>query len=115
MEYWSKRQGTSVPMTTAFTDGTKFQFEQALVANCFGATFAVPGMLGPQNDDLRAGAEALAARASAMGMPISDYLLSSKLTHGVFVVGEHQEDQHAALRYYKMGDGPSMCAASAYP
>lgn len=106
MEYWSKRQGTSIPMTTSFTDGTKIQFEQALVANGCGATFAVPGMLGPEIDDLISGAEILATRAQTIGMPISDYLLSLKLTHGVFIVAKHDSYQQAALRYYKMGDGP---------
>ena len=106
MEYWSKRQGTSIPMTTSFTDGTKIQFEQALVANGCGATFAMPGMLGPETHDLISGAEILASRAQTVGMPISDYLLSLKLTHGVFIVAEHDQCHHAALRYYKMGDGP---------
>lgn len=106
MEYWSKRQGTSIPMTTSFTDGTKIQFEQALVANGCGATFAVPGMLGIETDNLSSGAETLATRAQTVGMPISDYLLSQKLTHGVFIVAEHDSCQRAALRYYKMGDGP---------
>ena len=106
MEYWSKRQGTSVPMTTSFTDGTKIQFEQALVANGCGATFATPGMTGIETDDLHEGAEALARRAGEIGEPISDYILSPKVTHGVFIVGEHDARQQPALRYYKMGDGP---------
>ena len=106
MEYWSKRQATSIPMTTSFTDGTKIQFEQALVANGCGATFAVPGMLGIETDDLGSGAEKLAKRAQTLGMPISDYILSLKLSHGVFIVAEHDSCQRAALRYYKMGDGP---------
>jgi predicted homoserine dehydrogenase-like protein len=106
MKYWSKRQGTSVSMTTSFTDGTKIQFEQALVANGCGATFAVSGMLGVESDDVRPGAEKLAAAAKELGMPISDYLLSPKLTHGVFIVAEHDEAHHDSLRYYKMGEGP---------
>jgi predicted homoserine dehydrogenase-like protein len=106
MKYWSKRQGTSVSMTTSFTDGTKIQFEQALVANGCGATFAVPGMLGIESDEVRSGAEKLAAAAKELGMPISDYLLSPKLTHGVFIVAEHDEPHHDSLRYYKMGEGP---------
>ena len=106
MKYWSKRQNTSVSMTTSFTDGTKIQFEQALVANGCGATFAVPGMLGIESDEVRAGAEKLAAAAKKLGMPISDYLLSPKLTHGVFIAGEHDKAHHDSLQYYKMGEGP---------
>ena len=37
MEYWSKRNGISLGMTTSFTDGTKVHIEQALVANGLGA------------------------------------------------------------------------------
>ncbi len=106
MDYWSKRQGTSLAMTTSFTDGTKIQFEQALVANGCGATFAKPGMIGIETEDLRGGAEELARRAAEIGEPISDYLLSLKLPHGVFVVGEHEEHQRPALQYYKLGEGP---------
>ncbi len=36
MEFWSKRNGTTLGMTTSFTDGTKVQIEQALVANGLG-------------------------------------------------------------------------------
>ena len=106
MAYWAARNGISVPMTTSFTDGTKIQFEQALVANGCGATLAVPGMLGPAVDDLGAGALLLAERAKALGEPISDYILSPRLPHGVFVVAEHSEQQRDALRYFKLGDGP---------
>ncbi len=106
MAYWSERQGTSIAMTTSFTDGTKIQFEQALVANGCGATFAVPGMVGIETEDIAAGAQELAARASVLETPISDYLLSLKLPHGVFVVGEHDERQRPALKYNKLGEGP---------
>ena len=40
MLHWSRRNGISLPMVTAFTDGTKLQIEQALVANGLGATIA---------------------------------------------------------------------------
>lgn len=106
MEYWSKRQGQTVAMTTSATDGTKIQFEQALVANGCGANFAVPGMLGIESGELRPGAEKLAGVAKKLGMPISDYLLAPKLTHGVFIVAEHDRVHQDSLRYYKMGDGP---------
>ena len=106
MEYWGPKQGISLPMVTSFTDGTKIQVEQALVANGLGATIAQPGMLGPSNDDLREGANYLGEQAKAVGQPISDYLLSGTLPHGVFVVGEHDPRQQAALEYFKMGEGP---------
>ncbi len=106
MQFFGAKQGISLPMVTSFTDGTKIQFEQALIANAFGATIAQPGMLGPQEDDIRAAGALLASHAVQINQPISDYVLSSKLPHGVFVVAEHEPEQQAALAYYKMGDGP---------
>jgi len=106
MRFFGAKQGISLPMVTAFTDGTKVQFEQALVANAFGATIAQPEMLGPAEDDIRVAADFLGGRAKALGSPISDYVLSGKLPHGVFVVAEHDAEQVPALEYYKMGSGP---------
>lgn len=106
MEYWAKRQGISLSMVTSFTDGTKVQVEQALVANGLGATIAEPGLIGLVEDDLNRAAEVLGERARHLGKPISEYVLSPTLPHGVFVVGEHDDDQKAALEYLKMGTGP---------
>lgn len=106
MQFFGAKQGISLAMVTSFTDGTKVQIEQALVANAFGATIAQPEMLGPQEDDIRAAGQFLAEHAKQLNQPISDYVLSGKLPHGVFVVAEHDPEQQAALAYYKMGDGP---------
>ncbi len=106
MKYWAEKQGLSLPMVTSFTDGTKLQTEQALVANGLGADVAKPGLIGPETDDLQAASDLLAARARQIEIPISDYVLSRKLPHGVFVVGTHDARQQACLRYLKLGDGP---------
>ena len=106
MAYWGERQGISLPMVTAFTDGTKLQFEQAIVANGLGATIAQDGLVGLESDDLDEAARQLAQRAEELGQPISDYVLSRKLPHGVFVVAKHDPRQVDALRYLKMGEGP---------
>ncbi|MCX8101731.1 MAG: hypothetical protein N3D77_10895 [Geminicoccaceae bacterium] len=106
MEYWAARQGISLPMVTAFTDGTKLQVEQCLVGNRFGADIAQEELLGPATDDLAEAARTLGEAAMARGRPITDYVLSRKLPHGVFLVAHHREEQREALRYLKMGDGP---------
>jgi predicted homoserine dehydrogenase-like protein len=106
MRYWAQRQGISLPMVTSFTDGTKLQMEQALVANGLGADIVRPELLGPATDDLRDAARLLGEAAVRLGGPISDYVVSAKLPHGVFVVGTHKDEQRAALRYLKMGEGP---------
>ena len=106
MEMWADRHSISLRMVTAFTDGTKLQIEQALVANGLGATIAEPGLIGPASDDLGAAATELAVRAKAIGHAISDYVLSPQNSHGVFIVAEHEPNVRDALRYLKLGDGP---------
>ena len=75
MKYWSKRQSRSVSMTTCFTDGTKIQFEQALVANGCAVTFAVRGMLSIESDDVRASMK-YPARLPAVSLRPTFYYLS---------------------------------------
>ncbi len=106
MQYWSKRSGISLNMVTSFTDGTKVQIEQALVANGLHAGIAQDGLIGLVDDDMQHGGSILAEKAKELGYPISDYLLSPKLPAGVFLAVEHNENQKNGLRYYKMGNGP---------
>ncbi len=106
MAHWAERQGYSLAMVTAFTDGTKVNIEQALVANGLGAAIIQPGLLGVANDDLFAGGVELAQHAQTLGRPVSDYVLSRNNSHGVFLIAEHDPRHQAALREYKMGDGP---------
>jgi predicted homoserine dehydrogenase-like protein len=106
MRFWSQRQGISLQQVTSATDGTKVQFEQALVANGLGAGIANPGLLGIPCDDLNEGATALAEEANRLGHPISDYILSQKAPKGVLIVAEHDEKQKEYLKYFKLGDGP---------
>jgi len=106
MTYWGNKSGISLDMVTSFTDGTKVQIEQTLVANGLAATIAQEGLIGLENDDDLEGGSILAQKAKEIGEPISDYLLSPKLPAGVFLTVEHHESQAEGLRYYKMGEGP---------
>ena len=106
MEFWAKKQSYSLEMVTSFTDGTKLQIEQALVANGLGAGIAQPGLIGIDSEDVDTGAEVLADRAKTLGYPISDYILCPKAPGGVFIVAEHDQRQKIALANYKMGEGP---------
>lgn len=105
MAYWAGKQGISVEQTTSFTDGTKIQIEQALVANGFGGTITRQGMEGPKSADVTKAAIELARTATALGQAISDYVLSPG-NAGVFVVGTHDQSEWKALNYLKLGDGP---------
>jgi len=106
MNYWSKKQGISLRTVTAATDGTKIQFEQALVANGFGADIVQSGLLGFELDDIDKGGCLLAEEAKRVGAPISDYILHPKSEVRIFIVGEHHPRNKEALRYLKMGAGP---------
>ncbi len=106
MRHWAERQGLSLPMVTAFTDGTKLQIEQCLVGNGLGADIAREELLGPACEDLTDGARRLGEAALLHGRTLTDYLLGRGFPHGVFIVARHREEQRAALRYLKMGDGP---------
>lgn len=106
MEYWSKRQGISMDQVTAFTDGTKVQIEQALVANGLNATIVCRNLSGIPCKDLEDGAQRLGEIADGIGQPISDYVLSSNAPAGVFIVAKHSSEQVPYLEYLKLGKGP---------
>jgi dTDP-4-dehydrorhamnose reductase len=108
MLYWGGRSNLSLEMVTSFTDGTKVSIEQVLVANGLGANLIEEGLVKLQHDDMLEGGTALIERAKSLGVEgaVSDYLLSSTLPAGVFLVVGHDEDQQGALQYYKLGQGP---------
>ncbi len=108
MYYWSKRNKISLEMVTSFTDGTKVEFEQTLVANAFQTKLMPNGIYGVASEDLNEGANVLASEAERLGYPISDYVLSGKAPAGVFITAKHRdmEGQRDALHYMKLGEGP---------
>jgi len=106
MEYWGAKSNLSLEMVTSFTDGTKVEIEQVLVANGLGACIAKEGLLKIKSDSMIEGGTILANKAKELGCPVSDYVLSPKLPAGVFLIVEHKEEQQDSLRYYKLGDGP---------
>lgn len=106
MNFWSKKNGISLVQVTSFTDGTKIQIEQVLVANGLGAEITTRGMVGTVCDNYQDGAKQLAETADKSNIVISDYVLSQKSPAGVFIAAKHQELQSSYLKYYKMGDGP---------
>lgn len=106
MQYWSERQGFRVQQTTSFTDGTKVQIEQALVANAFGASIAKPGLLAIRNDSADDAVRALAEAAAEGGRPIADFTIVPGQAPGVFVIATIAESQRPVLAALKMGEGP---------
>lgn len=106
MTYWANRSGISIQQVTSFTDGTKIQIEQTLVANGLNATIARKGLLGVESHDYQDGAKDLAKYADNNNVKISDYVLSPKSPAGVFIAARYHQEQAPFLRYYKLGEGP---------
>jgi predicted homoserine dehydrogenase-like protein len=88
MEYWGAKQGLSLRQVTSFTDGSKLQVEQVLVANGLGARIAKDGMIGGTAKDL-ADTDHLARAAIELGAPISDYVLNPGGPPGVLILARH--------------------------
>jgi len=112
MEYWGAKSNLSLEMVTSFTDGTKVQIEQVLVANGLGACIAKEGLLKLKDDDMLHGGTILAEKAKEIGCPVSDYVLSPKLPAGVFLVVEHDQEQSWEKVRTMCWSVPIICATS---
>ena len=105
MRYWAEKQGLTVNQTTSFTDGTKVQIEQTLVANGLGAEIYKPGFVAPRSNKMMDGASVLCRLADKMKASVSDFIVCPG-NPGVFVAGTHDKYQEKYLEYLKMGKGP---------
>jgi len=90
----------------SFTDGTKLQLEQALVANGLGADIRQQGMIGPTATLVADGLDVLARAAHEHGKPIVDYVLTGEAPGAVMILARHDPQEAVALQWLKMGDGP---------
>lgn len=107
MMFWSKRQGISIDQTTSFTDGTKVQIEQVIVGNGLGASITKQGLGGMASTNLTETGNVLGMMADRLGQPFVDYVIPSGYSAGgVFLVCRHDDNQQAALEYFKLGPGP---------
>jgi len=114
MQFYSQKNGLRLEMTTSFTDGTKVQIEQALVANGLGANIAIDGLIAPKSSDLNKTASKLAETAKLLDHPISDFVIAPTAPPGVFITATHDARHKRALSYYKMGDGPNYTLIKNY-
>ncbi len=90
MLYWSEKQRSTLSAVTSYTDGGKMQIEQVLVANGLGARIARQGMIGGAVDDLLE-LGYLAAEATRIGRPVSDYVVHPKGPKGVLVLATSED------------------------
>lgn len=105
---WAERQGTSLKMTTAFTDGTKMQVENCCVANATGLVPEQRGMHGVTTTLADALEDFRTTLAGDGGAGVVDYTLGGDFGGGIVVIGSGADPDLAApyLSYLKMGDGP---------
>jgi predicted homoserine dehydrogenase-like protein len=90
MEYWSGQQGIRLEQVVSFTDGTKLQIEQTLVANGLGATIAPGGMTGARVESLT-DMDYLVRIAEQAGQAVSDFTLCKGAPPGVLIVAKNKE------------------------
>ncbi|MPY68668.1 MAG: NAD(P)-dependent oxidoreductase [Alphaproteobacteria bacterium] len=107
---FAKKWGQKPEMVSAFADGTKISFEQALVANATGMTVARRGMTGASFElgtPLEEAIASLPLERAAEGTGFVDYIVGASPLPAVFVVGTTDDPvQQHYLRLYKLGDGP---------
>ncbi len=103
---WAQKQRTSLPMTTAFTDGTKMNIENAVLANATGLVPELRGMHGITTEQATALDDCLAVFGRR---GLVDYTLGGDFGGGVFVIGYGDDPVmiQPYMNYLKMGDGPN--------
>ena len=115
---FARQWGQNPMMVTAFADGSKISFEQAIVANATGMRVSQRGMLGPTVDagtPIELAAGTFSKDELLAGSPIVDYVVGAAPSPGVFVLGTHENAaQRHYLRLYKLGDGPLYCFYTPY-
>jgi predicted homoserine dehydrogenase-like protein len=105
---FAERWGQSPSMVTSFADGSKVNFEQAVVANAVGMRVAARGMIGLEH---RGHVDALTTaydvdELRALG-GIVEYVVGASPGPGVFCLAEHTDPrQRHYLQLYKLGEGP---------
>jgi predicted homoserine dehydrogenase-like protein len=102
---WAEKQNTSLPMTTAFTDGTKMNIENSVLANATGLLPDVRGMHGVDSTLATAIDDCMAVFGRR---GLVDYTLGGDFKGGVFVIGYGDDPVmlQPYMQYLKMGAGP---------
>jgi predicted homoserine dehydrogenase-like protein len=105
---FAEKWGQNPYMVTSFADGTKINFEQAIVANATGMTISKRGMVGRDHlghvDELTKMYDVEELRSLG---GVVDYVVGSKPGPGVYVLATHDDPkQRHYLNLYKLGEGP---------
>jgi predicted homoserine dehydrogenase-like protein len=105
---FAEKWGQNPAMVTSFADGSKINFEEAIVANATGFVVQSRGMsrgLEYRGDVMTMGQLYNIDEIRSLG-GIVDYVVGTPLTK-VYCLAEHPDSkQQHYLNLYKMGDGP---------
>jgi predicted homoserine dehydrogenase-like protein len=109
-EQWNQ----DVTMVTSFADGSKVNFEQAIVANATGFTVTQRGMGRREHrghvDELTTAYDLEQLRELG---GVVDFVIGARPSPGVFCLAEMEDPRHVPyLALYKLGDGPSTAFTS---
>jgi predicted homoserine dehydrogenase-like protein len=105
---FAEKWGQSASMVTSFADGSKVNFEQAVVANATGMAVARRGMLAIEHrghvDELTTKYDIELLRHHG---GIVEYVVGAQPAPGVFCLAEQPDPkQRHYLNLYKLGEGP---------
>jgi predicted homoserine dehydrogenase-like protein len=105
---FAAKWGQNPSMVTSFADGSKVNFEQAVVANATGMKVARRGMLAYEHRDH---VDTLTGRYDIEQLRqhggIVEYVVGAHPAPGIFCLAEHPDPkQRHYLNLYKLGEGP---------
>jgi predicted homoserine dehydrogenase-like protein len=117
-EGFAKQWGQNPYMVTSFADGTKVNFEMAIVANNTGFTAATRGLWQPVVEPgapIEDIASSFPVDEIIAGDGFVDYCVGASPGPGVFVLATNDDPMHQHyLNLYKLGEGPLYCFYTPY-
>lgn len=115
---FAKQWGQNPYMVTSFADGTKVNFEMAIVANNTGFTAAKRGLWQPVVESgapIEDIANSFPVDEILAGDGYVDYCVGASPGPGVFVLATNDDPMHQHyLNLYKLGEGPLYCFYTPY-
>jgi len=115
---FAERWGQKPHMVASFADGTKVNFEMAIVANNTGFTAAKRGLwqpVVPQDTPVEEIAEFFPVDEILAGDGYVDYCVGASPNPGVFILATNDDPVHQHyLELYKLGKGPLYCFYTPY-
>lgn len=115
---FAERWGQNPYMVTSFADGTKVNFEMAIVANNTGFTAAQRGLWQPVVEPgapIEEIASSFPVDEIVAGPGYVDYCVGASPGPGVFVLATNDDPMHQHyLELYKLGEGPLYCFYTPY-